>query len=199
MSLRLGSRLILDSVETSFDSATMTAVLGPSGSGKTSLLCLIGGQLKPSRGSIQLDPLGAGLAPSWILQSSPLLTHRSALQNVMLGPRSGGASENAAEALSLLAMTELNIEHLQSQKVHKLSGGERQRVAIARTIASKSAVLLADEPTASLDPEARSAVCDAFLAARRAGCLVVIATHDPYVASRCDRVIRIADRKLIET
>lgn len=171
----------------------MMGVMGPSGAGKTSLLAMIGGLLAPSRGRVELGG-GADAAPArvhWIAQTSALLPHRTALDNVRLGPLSVGREPLEAGYRALASLERVGMGALASRRVRALSGGERQRVAVARILASGPGMILADEPTASLDPLSRAAVCEALRELRDAGSLVIVSTHDPAVAAACDRVLRI--------
>ena len=167
------------------------ALMGPSGSGKSTILAILSGFLKPDSGTIHL-PENTHL--SWIFQNTPMLMHRTALDNVALGALSIGKDPKQAQELATKAMRKLKINQLSNSKARKLSGGERQRVAVAREIVSSADILLADEPTASLDAQSRERVCDALELARQSGTTVIIATHDAYVASRCSRPIDLSQR-----
>jgi ABC-type lipoprotein export system ATPase subunit len=188
--VRFGIRIVLDRLSLELTGPGCVAIMGPSGCGKTTLLSVIAGDLSPSAGSVTVD----GLEPArtrhdWIVQSSPLLTRRTALENVLLGPLSLGVAKSEAMDIATAAMRELAIEGLMAQRVFRLSGGERQRLSVARAMASHSPLILADEPTASLDPVARTLVCDGLERASAGGALVAVATHDPYVAERADQVL----------
>ena len=199
LSLSFGERVIFSDASLSLMSPSMAAIVGPSGSGKTSLLSVIAGSIAPDSGHVEITPATAGSPRiEWIVQSSPLLPKRTALENVMLGPLSTGQEDSHSMELSLRALQDLNLHLLSHQRVDRLSGGERQRVAVARAIAAKSKILLADEPTASLDAKSREAVCDALVAARDNGGVVVVATHDPYVAQRCDLAYSVVAGKLVQ-
>lgn len=173
---------VLSGVSLTVEPGKMVALMGPSGSGKTTLLRMIAGELPTNTGEIERTP---DIHASWIVQSAPLLANRSALDNVALGALSVGHERSTALEIALRAMRRVQISHLASRQGHQLSGGERQRISVARSLCSGSNLLLADEPTASLDPRARETVCDAFREATSSGIGVVIATHDPYVASQC--------------
>ena len=198
VSLSLGGRRIYDELSATLNSPGIVCLMGPSGSGKTTFLGLIAGYVSPDQGQVLVDgnPPTSESDVDWIVQSSPLLTRRTALDNVRLGPLSRGVQRASATEASLLAMETLGIDHLGKSIVHQLSGGERQRVAVARSIATGPRLLLADEPTASLDQESRRAVCDSLEAAAAEGALVIVATHDPYVASRCERTFAVSNGKL---
>ncbi|TFD00503.1 ATP-binding cassette domain-containing protein [Cryobacterium sinapicolor] len=196
LDLSFGSRAILSGADLVAESSETVALMGPSGSGKSSLLGIVSGALKPDGGSVSLIP-AESLRLAWILQSTPLLARRTALENVELGPLSEGYSVLRSRALALSSMKKLGVAQVQRQRVYTLSGGERQRLAVARAIAAHANVILADEPTASLDPESREAVCSALLVAAGQGALVLVATHDRAVADRCSRAYSISDGKLI--
>ncbi|MDR1633751.1 MAG: ATP-binding cassette domain-containing protein [Bifidobacteriaceae bacterium] len=193
-----GQRMVLSDLSVSFASPGIFAVMGPSGSGKTTLLGVIAGAVRTSSGTVVTDgvPGGAG-GWEWIVQSSPLLNRRTAFDNVVLGPAARGLSPGDAADRALTAIGDLGIEELAAQRVYKLSGGERQRVAVARALASRPGLILADEPTASLDPRSRTEVCDGLARAAEHGALVLVATHDPYVASRADVTYRLEGGKLM--
>ncbi|UJP09308.1 ATP-binding cassette domain-containing protein [Microbacterium sp. KUDC0406] len=191
-------RTILNDVSFRFDGPGSLAVMGPSGTGKTTVLGIIAGAESLDSGRVHVDGKDSDSSIAWIVQSSPLLTRRTVIENVLLGAICRGLPLTDAQTNASVTLSDLLIEDLATKQIRYLSGGERQRVAVARGIASEASVLLADEPTASLDPEARSAVCDALERTSRSGRIVIIATHDPYVASRCDRVIRLEDGKVLE-
>ncbi|KQQ10449.1 hypothetical protein ASF46_05190 [Rathayibacter sp. Leaf296] len=192
----LGGRTILRDVSLAIDAGQTVALVGPSGAGKSTLLGVVAGDLRPSSGAVRTVPRADS---AWIVQSTPVLTRRTALDNVALGALSAGAPRRAAEADALGAMAALGVEALADQTVHRLSGGERQRVAVARAMAAGSTLILADEPTAALDAVSRSLVVVALSMAARSGAAVVVATHDLVVADSCDRVVRIDSGLLIES
>ncbi|WKK71880.1 ATP-binding cassette domain-containing protein [Rathayibacter oskolensis] len=190
----LGSLPILLEVTLAVDAGETVALVGPSGAGKSTLLGIMAGDLRPTRGVLKTVPAARS---AWIIQSTPVLARRSALDNVALGPLSAGASRRAAEATAWEVMTALGVDHLARQIVHPLSGGERQRIAVARAMAAYSDLILADEPTAALDAVSRSLVIGSLMSAAGAGAAVVVATHDPVVAEACDRIIRIDAGRLV--
>ncbi|MDQ3849408.1 MAG: ATP-binding cassette domain-containing protein [Actinomycetota bacterium] len=169
------------------------AIVGPSGSGKTTLLHLLGLLLTPSSGSVQICGLDSASATpaqrdvarrrrvGFVFQEPLLIGHLDVLDNVRLWrPQvERGRSENLAHVLGIAACA----RRLPSQ----LSGGQQQRVALARALAPRPVLLLADEPTASLDDEHATAVLDVVCAHAGDGGAVVIATHDPRAIGRADR------------
>lgn len=188
-----GHRVILQGVTESFSPGAIVALMGPSGSGKSTLMAVLAGEKELSEGSLEL--LGASGSPSqaveWVHQSSPMLLRRTALDNAVLSAVLQGRERCEAEDEGRELMSKLGIGHLLQEFCFRLSGGERQRVAVVRALLSKRPILLADEPTASLDAQARSAICDSLDLAAHLGRVVVVATHDPYVAQRCHRIVKL--------
>lgn len=186
---RFGERQLFDGVAVDVSSFEMIALMGPSGSGKSTLMSFVAGVARPDQGEVTFDAGDDGPRISWIVQSTPLLPRRTGLENVALGPLSAGASKVDAENRATHAMVALGVEHSVRTKVFRLSGGERQRLAVARAVASSANVILADEPTASLDPSSRGAVIKALRVAADMGAMVLISTHDPAVSRECDRTL----------
>ena len=213
-----GARMILDGADAMFPSGSATALMGPSGSGKTTLLRLMDGSLKPDAGSVLLDgepvaEIGRGeLLGSLcmrVFQDYRLVPYLSVRDNIMLAveasqrhgryrsPGSEGATVDAAGADELL--DRVHLHGYADREAGELSGGEQQRVAIARALVLRPRVILADEPTGALDEGNTMVVADLLAdIARERDAVVVVATHDPAVAGRCDRMLRIHDHKLVE-
>jgi ABC-type lipoprotein export system ATPase subunit len=205
-----GQRLrVLSDISIRIERGEMVAIMGPSGSGKSTLLNLLGCLDRPSAGDYWLDgmPL-VGLDPDriaslrnssigFVFQGFHLLPRLTARQNVEL-PLSyagWGARERRARALELLAQLGLadRSDHLPRQ----LSGGQQQRVAIARALANRPALILADEPTGSLESRAGASILELFQGLNRSGVTLVIVTHDDTVARHARRIIRLLDGHLI--
>jgi len=202
-----GSLTILADIDLSIESGETVAIVGASGSGKSTLLGLLAGLDVPSQGSVQLfgedlfarDEDGRARLRAekvgFVFQSFQLLPHLTALENVLLplelsGRVPDGADANAA-ARALLARVGLG-ERL-SHYPKYLSGGEQQRVALARAFVGRPPILLADEPTGSLDARTGEAVIELmFELNRERGSTLVLVTHDPSVAARCGRRIELA-------
>jgi ABC-type lipoprotein export system ATPase subunit len=185
----------------------VVALMGPSGSGKTTLLSILGLLTAPAAGTVALDgrPVprrGAALARvrastfAWIFQTVNVLGRRTALDNAALGLLARGEERARAERRAAAALAAVGLADHATRPVQALSGGELQRVCIARAIASAPRFILADEPTAQLDRRSADTVIEALVANRPRGTAVVIATHDPEVASRCSRVLRLRDGRL---
>jgi putative ABC transport system ATP-binding protein len=168
----------------------LIAVTGPSGSGKSTLLHLLGGLDSPTGGSVSWPGLGSVERPprgsvGIVFQGPSLLPPLDVLENVALAPllagvESGAALDRAAAALDRLGLTELS-----GKLSEELSGGQAQRVAVARTIAGRPRLILADEPTGQLDQANGQHVLETLLeAATSTGASLVVSTHDRRVAER---------------
>jgi len=192
-----GDHQVLAGVDFDIPAGTSAAIIGPSGSGKTTLLSLMGHLLPMQTGSIHaLDDSGNELrledTASWVLQTVSLLPDRTALDNVMIGAYSAGASRPDAAARSREALASVGLGGRENEPARILSGGEAQRVAIARALASQRPIILADEPTGQLDARTSSTVLEAMIGAHDQR-TVVIVTHDLEVAERCDLVLELRD------
>jgi ABC-type lipoprotein export system ATPase subunit len=195
LSVSWPGRSVLREVSGDFAGPGRVALMGPSGAGKSTLLAVLAGHLAPTSGSVIVAPAER---PEWIVQASPMLLGRSALENAAVGSLSRGADPLEALAAARHALETLGLAAVLHSRAHRLSGGERQRVAVARALAARPGLVLADEPTASLDAGSRDAVIDALGSLRDAGALVLIATHDPHVAASCERVLTLDNGRLVE-
>lgn len=197
VSHHFGPRQILRGVNLSFAPGTISALRGPSGSGKTTLLAIIGGLLKPSSGHVQRPPTG----PSdlqWIHQTVNVLGRRSAIDNVAISLYTKGLTRAKALSIAGEALARVGLENSANRRVTTLSGGEMQRVSIARALACRPTLVLADEPTGQLDRSTTETVLGALAALRETEAVVVIATHDPNVAAMCDRRFDLNDGVVTE-
>jgi putative ABC transport system ATP-binding protein len=208
-----GSTLVtaLDSLDLTIRSGEFVAILGPSGSGKTTLLQLLGALDRPSAGTVRfegrhLDGLGDGAladlrlsAIGFVFQQFNLIPTLTAAGNVEAGLaplRMNGVNRTDAAIAHLKAVgLERRANHLPTQ----LSGGEQQRVAIARALARSPRVVLADEPTGNLDTKSGEMVIDLLGSLHHdLEITVILVTHDQWVADRADRVLRLADGRLVD-
>jgi len=184
------------------------AIVGASGSGKSTLLALLAGLDTPSAGTVELDGESLfaldedaraelrGRTVGFVFQSFQLLPSLTALENVMLPLELAGREDAESAAREVLARVGL-AERLQHYPKH-LSGGEQQRVALARAFVVQPKLLLADEPTGSLDAEAGEAVIALlFQLNRESGTTLVLVTHDEQLARRCARVVRLAAGRIV--
>ena len=200
----------LDGLTLTVEQGESVAVTGPSGCGKSTMLHLLAALDTPTSGRIRAG--GADLAEvgdlaayrrrhiGLVFQLHNLLPHLSALDNVEVAMFGTGLNRHQREdrARSLLADVDLAGE--ENRPPTKLSGGERQRVAIARALANDPDLLLADEPTGSLDEASVDLVLDLFakLRADRPELTTILVTHDARVAATADRIIRVRDGRLDE-
>ncbi len=197
--VEVAGRRVLGPVDLTVAAGEPLMVTGPSGSGK-SLLCLVlAGAVLPTRGRVTVDGRdGAGAAGpvGLVLQEHGLVDGLTAEENVALPLQCRGlpAPEIARHCAEALASVGLGEEA--GRPVEQLSGGERQRVGVARALAGDPALLVADEPTAELDPDNRSGVL-ALLADRCAGpTIVVVASDDPEVVAMFPRVVSLGDGRI---
>ena len=186
----------------------VVALTGPSGSGKTSLLSLIGGLDRPTDGYVDVDGQrvsdGGDLARyhrdvvAFVFQHHHLLPHLSPLANVELPLIGAGVPRRERRGRAAQLLDEVGLAHRADALVTHLSGGERQRVALARALANDPRLLLADEPTGSLDTAATQRVLSLLETARaRRGVTMLVVTYDAAVAARADRVLHMRDGRLV--
>lgn len=207
----LGNQQVLavDDLSLAVDAGEFTVLAGPSGSGKTTLLNLIGCLDSPSKGEVWLDGREVGQAPQQLLAQLRLRKIGFIFQSYNLIPVLS-AAENAEFTLMLMGMAkpqrrrrvvelfaELGLAGLEERKPSDLSGGQQQRVAIVRAMAAQPAVILADEPTASLDSQASEELLALMKRLnRQQGATFLFSSHDPLVISRARRVVKLKDGRL---
>ena len=182
----------------------IVALVGASGSGKSTLLQCVGLLDRPSGGSILIN--GAAVQKmdenmrtqirrkkiGFVYQKHNLLSDFTALENVMLPMLANGVDENLARARAMKLLRAANVAHRASHVPGEMSGGEQQRTAVARALANNPDILLADEPTGSLDPMHAGSVFDLLLdLVRKNKMAMLFVTHDMNLASRADRIITI--------
>jgi len=195
VSVRLAGRLVLDRLDLSGHGGRSVAISGPSGSGKTTLMMVLAGVLVPDEGMVVATGR-AGFVP----QSFGLAPGLTAVENVALPMQAAAERTPPAEiaARSREALEAVGLAGTEDRLVTDLSGGQRQRVAVARVLAEKPDIVIADEPTAELDADSRQRVLRLLLNAGSHGSLVVISTHDPEVADCCDDWWELSDGRLEE-
>ncbi|HLN47844.1 MAG TPA: ABC transporter ATP-binding protein [Magnetospirillaceae bacterium] len=181
-------------------------IMGPSGSGKTTLLSILGGILTPTKGAVmacgvQLTSLRSrALARfrlqnvGFIFQGFNLFGALTARENVELALALKGAGKAASGEQALALLDEVGLGDKPDRKPHDLSAGEKQRVAIARALAGSPPLIMADEPTASLDADNGQHVTELLRSlAKSRGAAVLTVTHDPRIVDFADRIVRIED------
>lgn len=186
-------QVILDGVSIEVAAGERVALVGPSGSGKTTVLTIVAGLLQPDAGRLR-SPAGTAL----VLQGYGLLSLLTAAENIEVALRAAGRRPTEAVDRAATALADLDLEAQADQLVGALSGGQQQRVAVARALALEPLVLLADEPTAEQDPAHRELVVERLLALQQPGGALLLATHDPTIASRCDRVVELHAGRVVD-
>ncbi len=204
-----GALVILKGIDMAIHAGESVAIVGVSGSGKSTLLGMLAGLDRPSSGEVFLAgteitaldeeqrALLRGKQVGFVFQNFQLLPSLTALENVMLPLEVKGAKEPQVRAAQWLERVGLagRATHYPLQ----LSGGEQQRVAVARAFASEAPILFADEPTGNLDSRTGEKVADLlFSLNRESGTTLVLVTHDPKLAARCDRQLEMEDGTLRE-
>jgi len=209
---RQGSHTItaLDGVDLRIASGEFTAIVGRSGSGKTTLLDVAGLLLRPSAGTVLLDGEDtAGLSDGrradlrarrigFVFQEYNLLPALTVLENVVLACRYGGGDRRDGRRRALELLELVGLERRLGHRPDQLSGGQQQRVAIARALVNRPALVLGDEPTGAVD----SQTSDELVALmrrlnREEGVTFLVVTHDLELAARTDRIVRLADGRIV--
>jgi putative ABC transport system ATP-binding protein len=186
----------------------MVAIVGPSGSGKTTLLNCLSGLDNFDGGQVMVD--GADLATmsdrqrtayrcshmGFVFQAFNLLPVLSALENVEIPLLLQGMGGREARQRSLEMLETLGLAHRANHRPDQLSGGEQQRVAVARALVHRPAVVWADEPTGNLDTEVTHVIAELLVRMNKEGQTIVLVTHNPSVAERADRTLRMRDGRI---
>lgn len=198
----------LKNISLEISDGELCAIMGKSGSGKTTLLHIIGmlddfnygkylfydidvASCSDSKLSkLRADKIG------FVKQDFALIEDYSVIDNVMLPLYPIGSKNKRQKALK--AIEKLGISELANKEASQLSGGEKQRAAIARAIVNDPPIILADEPTGSLDSKTARDIMDVFKQLNAEGKTVVIVTHDQEIAQRCDRIIEISDGEIVQ-
>jgi putative ABC transport system ATP-binding protein len=185
------------------------ALVGPSGSGKSTLLHIVGCLDRPTRGRYLLERREVGTLSEeerslirrhrigFVFQFFHLLPRLSALANIELPMLFAGTPREERRERAAQALKAVGLSHRAEHRPDQLSGGERQRVAIARAVVMDPAVLLADEPTGNLDRASAGEVMELIERMNARGLTLVVVTHDPAIAERAKRVIRMDDGELV--
>lgn len=199
---------ILKGIDLDIARGTSVALLGPSGSGKSSLMAILSGLEQASGGRVEVAGLDFGTLDEdalararrgrigIVLQAFHLLPTMTALENVAVPMELAGMADAFARAEAELDAVGLShrIGHYPTQ----LSGGEQQRVAIARALGPRPDIVFADEPTGNLDATTGASIMDLLFDRRAAtGATLIVITHDPVLAARCDRIVELGDGRIV--
>jgi lipoprotein-releasing system ATP-binding protein len=202
---------VLRGAEARVAKGEVVALVGPSGAGKSTLLHIAGLLEKPDQGEVRIDGENCGALSDerrtelrrahlgFVYQFHHLLPEFTALENIVLPQMIAGVAMRAAAARAMDLLERLGLRDRADHRPGQLSGGEQQRVAIARALANSPSVLLADEPTGNLDPDTAEGVFHQLIAlVRQQGLAALIATHNPALAARMDRTLRLEHGVLVQ-
>jgi lipoprotein-releasing system ATP-binding protein len=206
-----GTLEVFRGVNLSLMPGELVALVGPSGAGKSSLLHMAGLLEAPTSGDVFIEGVAASALPElertrirrdtigFVYQAHHLLPEFSALENVVMPQRIAGKRRAAAQRDAIHILTHLGLGDRLTHRPSQLSGGEQQRVAMARALANRPKILLADEPTGNLDMRTASGVFEALVDLVRAeGLAALVATHNLELAGRMDRALVLHEGKLLD-
>lgn len=201
---------VLKGIDLTIEKGEIVSITGPSGAGKSTLLHITGGLDKPDKGEIIFN--GTDIAKlndkeiagfrnrniGFVFQFHELLPEFSALENIMMPALIAGCNKVESQKRAMEILNILNLQNKADNKPAEMSGGENQRIAVARALMNKPQIILADEPSGSLDSQNKNDLHNLFFKLREDfGQTFVIITHDESLASKADRIIRLRDGQII--
>ncbi|MCI6338091.1 MAG: ABC transporter ATP-binding protein [Prevotella sp.] len=206
-----GSLEVLKGIDLEINKGEVVSIVGPSGAGKTTLLQIMGTLDRPDSGKVIVDGVDVSTLSQkklsdfrnqhvgFVFQFHQLLPEFTALENIMIPAFIGGKSQKEAKRRALELLDFMGLTERAEHKPNELSGGEKQRVAVARALVNNPAVILADEPSGSLDTKNKGELHQLFFDLRdKFGQTFVIVTHDEQLASITDRTIHMKDGRILE-
>ena len=206
-----GSLEVLKGIDLEINKGEVVSIVGPSGAGKTTLLQIMGTLDRPDSGKVIVDGVDVSTLSQkklsdfrnqhvgFVFQFHQLLPEFTALENIMIPAFIAGKSQKEAKRRALELLDFMGLTERAEHKPNKLSGGEKQRVAVARALVNNPAVILADEPSGSLDTKNKGELHQLFFDLRdKFGQTFVIVTHDEQLASITDRTIHMKDGRILE-
>lgn len=197
------SKTVFANFNLQIDQNEMVAIIGPSGSGKSTLLNILGLIDKVDDGDYQFEQYtnikpNSRLAQkiirekiSYLFQNFALIEEDTVLQNLLLALKYVKQSKKEKTEIITAALQKVGLSEYLNSKIYELSGGQQQRIAVARAIIKPSELVLADEPTGSLDSKNRDEIIKLLLELNDAGKTVIVVTHDSHVAEKCHRVLEL--------
>lgn len=201
---------VLDDVSLSVHRGEMVAIMGYSGAGKSTLLHVLGALESPSAGHVSLGGTAVGSLSEdalamlrnrtvgFVFQFHHLLREFSAVENVMMPLRIAGTPDRVARSRAEALLERVGLSARRTHRPSEMSGGEQQRTAVARALAAEPALLLADEPSGNLDSHNAERLHDLFAELARDHALgLVVVTHNPSLAARANRILRMDDGRLV--
>ena len=210
ISKSFGSLQILKEITLSIHQGEITSIVGPSGAGKTTLLQIIGTLLKPDKGELSIDGVNPFALSAqkqahfrnkqigFVFQFHQLLPEFTAAENVAIPAMIAGMSKRQALSEAEQLLTQLGLPDRLKHRPAQLSGGEKQRTAVARALINRPTLILADEPSGSLDTQRKEELIELFFELRdQLGQTFLIVTHDEDFAQRADRTLSLQDGRII--